>query len=304
MPDLGGFEVVGELAVTVLNDILKGAWDNNIIPHSVDVPAGTSFGPYSLADGVVNIPRDGIHLEMDTGINGVRVTLPSEIQVHIANPPIPSASFFDLRADVACRVPIGVLSRTIHVAALLSGIPRSSVSASLTSGDPVPGLTLTAIEEFVHAKYQDGTIPDHVSQNGVSFSGVTADAWVDIYDDASKPTHRITVSQPAANRVKVLIPVHLKLSNLSVGLSPAGVVAKLSLVADFVVAPGSITARLSTATTDLEDYAPAPPSDAAGSYDSEGSNYSTDNTFSGGLLETAIKANLKSRAQAFAAALG
>ena len=76
MPNLGGFEVVGELAVAVLNDILKGAWDNNIIPHSVDIPPGTSFGPYSLADGVVNIPRDGIHLEMDTGINGVRVTLP------------------------------------------------------------------------------------------------------------------------------------------------------------------------------------------------------------------------------------
>jgi hypothetical protein len=45
-------------------------------------------------------------------------------------------------------------------------------------------------------------------------------------------------------------------------------------------------------------------SDAAGSYESEGSNCTTDNTFSGGLLENAIKTDLKSRAQAIASAIG
>jgi hypothetical protein len=304
MPSLGGFEVVGELTVDVLNQILQGAWDNNIIPHSTDIVAGTMFGPYAVADGVVDTPRSGVHLVMDTGINGVKVTLSSEIQVHIANPPIPSAGFFDIQADIDARVPIGVLPGTIHVAALLDTIPRGNVSAHVTSGDPVPGLTLTAIEEFVHAKYVDGTIPSHVNADDVTFLTFTADAWVDIYDDASKPTHRIVVSQPAPAQVKLLIPVHLKLSNMSSGLSPAGVVAKLSILADLTVAPGSITAALSTAAIDLEDYAPAPVDDAAGSYDSEGSNYTTDNSFSGGLLETAIKTELKSRARALALAVG
>ncbi|MBV6522808.1 MAG: hypothetical protein MNPFHGCM_02958 [Gemmatimonadaceae bacterium] len=304
MPKLGGFEVVGELTVGVLNQILQGAWDNNIIPHSTDIVAGTSFGPYSVADGVVDIPRAGVRLVMDTGVNGVKVTLASEIQVHIANPPIPGASFFDLRADVDVRVPIGVLPGTIHVAALLDTVPRASVTATLTSGDPVPALTLTAVEEYVHARYVDHTIPDHVSQPGVSFLAFTADAWVDIYDDPSKPTHRITVAQPTPAQVRLSIPVHLKLSNMSAGLSPAGVVCKLSLLADLVVAPGSLTAKISSATVEVQDFAPAPMSDAAGSYDSEGSNYSVDNAGSGGLLEGAIKSNLTARAQATAAAIG
>jgi len=79
MPNLGGFEVVGELTVAVLNQILGSAWDNDIIPHSVQIPAGTTFGPYSLAAGVVNIPRGGLSLVMDVPANGVRITLPSAI---------------------------------------------------------------------------------------------------------------------------------------------------------------------------------------------------------------------------------
>ena len=90
MPTLGGFEVVGELTLEVLNQILRGAWDNNIIPHSVDIAPGTAFGPYQLADGVVNIPRDTLHLDMDVPVNGVKIAAPCEIQVEIANPPAPA----------------------------------------------------------------------------------------------------------------------------------------------------------------------------------------------------------------------
>ena len=147
MPNLGGFEIVGELTVGVLNQILKSAWDNDIIPHSVDIPAGTAFGPYQLSTGVVNIHRDTLNLAMDVPANGVRITLPSQIQVELANPPVPSASMFDMTADIVARVPIGVLPGTIQVAAMLATIPRSSVSATLTSGDPVPGLTTTLIAE-------------------------------------------------------------------------------------------------------------------------------------------------------------
>jgi len=304
MPNLGGFEVVGELTVATLIQILKGAWDNNIIPHSVDIAPGTPFGPYQLADGVVDIPRDTLSLAMDQPVNGVRITLPSMVQVEIANPPIPSARFFDLQAEVEARVPIGVLPGTIHVAAMLGGIPRANVSATVTSGDPVPPLTLTAISEFVHARYQDGTIPHNVSQPGLSFGGFTADAWIDLYDDPAQPTHQITAAQPLPNQVVVKIPFHLKLSNLSQGLSPCGVVGKLVMTSDFVVAPGSVTSHLATAALSLEDYAPAPASDALGSYDSEGSHYTTNNTFSGGFLENAVKSQLTARAALVAQAIG
>ena len=304
MPNLGGFEVVGELTVATLNQILKGAWDNNLIPHSVDVAAGTAFGPYQLTDGVINIARDTLHLDMDVPVNGVRITLPATVQAEIANPPIPSARFFDLAADVVARVPIGVLPGTIHVAALLAGIPRASVSATVTSGDPIPPLTLAAIAEFVHARYADNTIPHTVTQNGLSFNGVTADAWIDIFDDATHPTHQITVAQPAPSQVVVRIPFHLKLTNLSLGLTPCGVVGKFVLTSDFVVAPGSVTSHVAAATVTLEDFAPAPASDALGSYDSEGSHFTTNNTFSGGLLESAVRSQLIARATAVAQAIG
>lgn len=45
MPALGGFEIVAELTVGVLDGIFKSAWDNDIVPHSANVPAGTMFGP-------------------------------------------------------------------------------------------------------------------------------------------------------------------------------------------------------------------------------------------------------------------
>ena len=304
MPDLGGFEVVGELTVATLNEILKGAWDNNIVPHSVDIAAGTAFGPYQLADGVIDIARDTLHLDMDVPVNGVRITVPAVCQVEIANPPTPSARFFDLTTDVVARVPIGVLPGTIHVAALLGGIPRSSVSATVTSGDPIPALTLTSVAEFVHAKYADGTIPHTVTQNGVGLGVISADAFIELFDDATHPTHAITVTQPAPTQVVVRIPFHLKLANLSVGLSPCGVVGKLVLTSDLVVVPGSVTTHLATAAITLEDYAPSPASDALGSHDSEGSNYTFNNTASGGLLENAVKAQLTARANAVKAAVG
>jgi PKD domain-containing protein len=304
MPNLGGFEVVGELTVGVLNQIFAGAWDNNIIPHSVDIPAGTPFGPYQLADGVVDIPRAGLQLAMDVPVNGVRITLACEVQVEIANPPIPSARFFNLTADVVARVPLGVLPGTIHVAALLGGIPRANVTATVTSGDPVGPVTVAAVEEFVHARYADGTIPSTVSQTGISLGALSADAWLDLYDDAAHPTHRITVAQPAAAKVAVRIPFHLKLYNLSLGLSPCGVVGTLVLTSDFIVAAGSVTARLSTAAVTLENYAPAPANDAVGSYDNEGANYTINNAGSGGFLENAVKTQLTARATAIAQTIG
>jgi hypothetical protein len=309
MPNLGGFEVVGELTVAVLNQVLRGAWDNGIIPHSVDIPAGTPFGPFQAADGVANFPRAGVALVMDPPVNGVRVTLAAEVQVEVANPPIPSARLFELAADVTARVPLGVLPGTIKVAAMLDGIPRSSVSAAVTSGNPVPALTLTAVEEYVHARYRDGTIPDHFSRNGVAFGIYTADAWLDVYDDPALPTHRIAVGAPAAGRVKLRIPVHLKLSGVKaagspVPTSPMGVVAKLALTCDLVEAPGSITARLATAAVEVEDFAPAPTSDAAGSYDGEGANYTLNDGFSGGLLGTLLQEELRARGRQVAGAVG
>lgn len=304
MPALGGFEIVAELTVGVLDGIFKSAWDNDIVPHSANVPAGTMFGPYVLADGVVNIPREGLALTMDPPVNGVKLTLAAAVQVHVANPPVPSASLFDLSADITVRMPIGVLPGTIQVAAMLNDVARAGVTATLTSGDPIPPITLALIEEYVHARYVDGTIPATVTQNGVSLGAFSGDAFLEIFDDASNPARRIAVSQPAAGKVKLTLPVHLRISNLSAAagpqpLSPIGVTARIAITADLVAAPGSLTAKFASAAVAIEDFAPA-----AGT---EGSNYTTDKAGAalfGIDLDTLMQAQLTSRGQAVVQALG
>src|SRR5262245_59688032 len=309
MPDLHGFEVVGELTVAVLNDVLKGAWDNDIIPHSTNIAANTPVGPYHVHDGVVNIARDDVSLVMDRPANGVRVTLHCEMQAHIADPPIPSASFFDIEADVSVSVPIGVLpDDSKKVAALLNDVSRSAVSAVITSGNPIPGLTVSAVQEYVHQQYLNGVIKDHYEQPGVSLGGFSGDAWLDVYDDQSKPNHHITVVDVGGGKMKVVIPIHLKLYNLTgtaAFVSPMGVVANLTLTTPVTPGAGVITAPIKTqGVVDLEGYGPAPASDPeVGSFDSEGSHYSTATGFSAA-LEPALKTQLKSQATAIAAAIG
>ncbi|MGZ4780080.1 MAG: PKD domain-containing protein, partial [Thermoanaerobaculia bacterium] len=309
MPDLHGFEVVGELTVAVLNNVLKGAWDNDIIPHSTNIDPNTPVGPYHVHDGVVNIARDGVSLVMDRPANGVRVALHCEIQAHIADAPIPSASFFDIQADVSVSVPIGVLpDDSKKVAALLNDVPRSAVSATITSGNPIPGLTTSGIEEYVHKQYHDGLIKDHYEQTGVSFGGFSGDAWVDVYDDQSKPNHHITVVDVGGGKVKVVIPIHLKLSNLTglaAAVSPMGVVANITLTTPVTANPGSITAPVKTqGVIALEGYAPSPASDPeVGSFDSEGSHYTTALSYFP-TLEMLIKGQLTSRAGDIANAIG
>lgn len=304
MPALGGFEIVAELTVGVLDQIFKSAWDNGIVPHSHNLPAGTAFGPYALADGVVNIPREGLALTMAPAVNGVQLALAATVQVHVANPPVPSASLFDLGADIRVQMPIGVLPGTIQVAAMLNAVARSGVSATLTTGDPIPPLTLTLIDEYAHARYVDGTIPATFSQNAVSLGGFTGDVYVEIFDDDSNPALRIDVSQPAAGKVKLSLPVHLRMSNLSAlagpqPLSPMGVTARIAITADLVSAPGSITARFSTATVAVESFAPAS--------GVEGTNYNINKSGAAILgidLEALLVAQIASRGQAIVAALG
>jgi hypothetical protein len=309
MPDLHGYEVVGELTVAVLNDVLKGAWDNNIIPHSTNIAPNTALGPYHVKDGVVNIARDDVSLVMDRPANGVRVTLHCEMQAHIADPPIPSASFFDIEADVAVSVPIGVLpDDSKKVAALLNDVPRSAVSAVITSGNPIPGLTVSAVEEYVHKQYHDGVIQDHYEQTAVSLGAFTGDAWLDVYDDQSKPNHHITVVDVGGGKMKVVIPIHLKLYNLTglaASVSPMGVVANLTLTTPVTPGAGAITAPIKTqGVVALEGYGPAPATDPeVGSFDSEGSHYTTALSFQP-TLETVIKGQLTARATIIAAAIG
>ena len=209
-----------------------------------------------------------------------------------------------MTADIVASVPIGVLPGTIHVAALLNGIPRSAVSATLTSGDPLPALTTGLIAEYVHARYVDSTIPHTITQTGMTLGVWTTDAFIEIFDDESDASRRIEVSQPLATNVKVRLPFRLRLSNLQAGagpqpLSPMAITGRIAITANLISAPGSLTAQFASATVAVEDVAPA-----AGS---EGSNYTTNKAGAAlfGLdLEALLVSQMQTRGQQIVAALG
>jgi hypothetical protein len=299
-----GFELVAEVTQDFLLKVAQAAWDSSLIPHSIDVAPGLAFGPYQVADGVVNIPRAGLGVEMVPAQNAVRLKLPSEIQVHIADPPIPSATMFNLTADVFAALPVGTLPETINVGLITDGLPRANISVTLTSGDPIGPITLSSIQEYVHARYEDGTIPHTITQNGVSFSIYTADAYVEVFDDPTDPAHQITVTQPSPGQVALSIPIHLKLTNLhSAGdiqpLSPIGVETRIEVTAPLVTAPGSITAQFLPGTITVENLTPA-----AGV---EGTNYTADKagaqTF-GIDLDALLKTQIQAHAQTIVNAIG
>jgi hypothetical protein len=297
MPDTRGFEVVAQLDRSVLVQAEQGAWDNSVIPHSVPIAAGLAFGPYSVADGTVNIPRDQLDLELVPATNRVRAILGTNVQVEIANPPVPSARFFDMTTRTAIDLPVGTLAATVNVGILLSQVTRGDVAVTITSGDPVAPLTMGLIAEYVHARYVDATIPHSVTQTAVNLGGMTADAYLEIFDDASSG-RAITVGPGSGpNTVKVVLPVRLRLSNISVSAarSPMAVDANIALTAPLVVAPGSVTARLSTATVAIENLAPAP--------GVEGQNYSL-NLIGFPALANLLTTQLQQRGQAIVTAIG
>ncbi len=299
-----GFELVAEVRQDFLLQVMQAAWDSGVIPHSTDIMPGLAFGPYQVANGVVDIPRAGLALNMVPAQNAVQLVLPSHIQVQIANPPVPSASMFDMDATVTATLPVGKLPGTINVGLIVDGLPRGNVGVTLTSGDPIGPITLSLIQEYVDNLYRNGTIPHSVSNPGVSFGIYTADAYTDVYDDPTDSVHRIDVTQPAPNQVAVSIPIHLKLTNLhsSVGpqpLSPMGVETRVDITAQLAIVAGSITAKISTGTIAVEDL-----TQATGV---EGSNYMINKAGAQAFsidLDALLKSQIQSQAQAFLTEIG
>lgn len=290
--------MVAEITVAKLNELLQAAYQSSKIPHSVNVAPGTMFGTYALADGVVQISSTGLALVMSPP-TGVQITLPSQIGVQLANPPVPSLTTFNFTANILVTLPLGQLpDPVVKVGLITDGLPRSNVTVNLT-GNPVPAVTPSLILEYVNQQYAKGTIPNTVSQPGVSFGPFTADAYLEVFDSQSDPIKAISVTVVGSG-VEVDIPVHLRLSNLKPdGLSPLGVGATLAITVPLVTASDSVTAKFSGATVAIKNYAAWP-------QQPEQSNYNFDKSAAAGFginLDNLLKSQLTSYATQFAHAI-
>jgi len=298
MPETRGFEIVAELSVSTLREVLKAAWDNGgtdsegAIPHEVPIPEGTSLGPYSVESGQVSIPETGLDLDMAPAQNGVTVNLSTQIQVQMDEDtiPVPSLALLNMEADIAITAPFGIIPGTEqNIGVIFEGMPRSNVAATLTSGDPIGGISLSLIREYVHKLYEDEVIPHSVVQTGQSFLGFTFDSYMQLFDDESDANRDIEVDQPDSTHVNVKIPFELRLSNFEGSLpvfSPMGVSGDLMINASYSYAGGKITCQLAAANIDVENIQPLS--------GVEGSNYTT-NVAAAGIMGIDLEAQIKNQ---------
>jgi PKD domain len=285
MANTHGFEVIAELTVNTLKQLLKAAWksggdnsDAGVIPEYINipgprVPAPVSFGPYTVASGHIQIPQEQLDLEMDTAVNGIKVKLGTIIQVEIANPPIDSAKFFDMTADISVRTPIRIIGSNFELGADFTAMPADGVTVNITSGDPIGPITNAAVEEFVHKKYQDGSIPHLIDGYPISFGAFNMKARIEFYDDSSDPAKKILVANQDATHVKISIPTYIRFYEITGSMfgyslaTPMGIKATTVMVAEYTSAADKITANLPGATVELTNLAPAD--------GFEGSNYTS-----------------------------
>lgn len=296
MPDTQGFDIVVEVLPSVLLQ-LQAAWDSSVIPHSTPIAAGTQFGPYAVSDGTVNIPRDGLGLQLAPADDALRLTLDAEVQVHIANPPVPSASFFAMQTQIVVLAPPGVTPPgSIHVGILLSQLPPAAVTATLSSGDPIGPITLAMIEEYVNRRLNEGVIPNPSTDSGVPFYDTTVDVVATL-----SPA---TAALPTPSEVTLTFPVDLRFSRspgakASLLAWPMEATAEIVLAVTLSQTAGQLVADVATATVTVKNIQPAA--------NQAGTNYETNKTYAniGGVnLEAVIEQQLIARAQALAGQLG
>ncbi len=296
MANTGGFEVVAEISESTVDQILLAARKSNIIPQGFEEPAPIAFGPYLTERVEVVVPEAGLSVDLLPATNSVRINIGVQMDVEIQNPPVPSASLFNMTADLTIDAPLGTIpGESPKIGVLTQNIGLGQVGATLTSGDPIPPITETLIAEYVHARWEAETIPHVVQQTGVSFGGRTFDVHFQTFDDENVAAKRISVDV-MGNDVTIGIPCALQLSNITgpgqQPPSPLAVVARLVFTTQLDVQPGQVEADLGSANVTVEDLAPG---EGIG-----GTNYALVQAFVGPLITT----QLGLRATAVANAVG
>ena len=306
MPNTQGFEIVSEVTVDVLRELLNAAWKSGddtsgegVIPEKIEIPLGLGFGPYQIKEGTVQIPKEELGLDMETSVNGVKIKLGTIVHVEIDNPPIPSATFFDLTSDIEIKVPVTTLEGDVNVGVKLDTLAEGDVEATITSGDPIGAITAAMVEEYVHEKLRnDPTFQTIYPDIPVSFPPFSMDARLELYDDASDASKTATVTYPNANQVKVNIPCYIRFYNITGSLfgfsmaTPMGVLGSIEMITNFSVVGDLVTAKLSEAAISLTNITPAP--------GSEGTNYNSNKAAAsvGGIdLEEIIRSRFQTVAQ-------
>ena len=269
MPNTRGFEMVAEVKEATLKEILRQAWksgsddsDEGVIPEHIEIPAGLAFGPYNIKDGTVQIPQNELELNMNTGINGLDIKMGTIIHIEIEDPPVSSAKFFDITADITVQTPVRVRN-DVDVYAILENLPNNAISTVITSGNPIDAVTNATIEEYVHNQFHSDTFPNIIDPIPMSFGSFDMNIRAEMYDDIENPSKKTNVSMPDANHVQLEIPVYLRIYDITGSMfgfslqTPMGVNGTAIVIAPYTSSDSQVTADFTLATVTLENIVPA-----------------------------------------------
>jgi len=250
-----------------------------------------------------------LDIDMAPTVDGVDMKFGMHFQIQIQNPPVPSLSLLTMTADCHALTPVGTLPGSINVGMRLDSLPRSSVTTSLTSGDPIAPHLDEYLSEYVHQMYvNDGpAFPHTVTKTNqtvayIGFNAYRVDVTVDLFDDPGDPAHRIEVTRPPG-RVLISIPIRMRIYNIQKLISlaptllqPMAVETRMLISAPFTQVSGTITAALSMSTVTIDPITPAPGID--------GANYTANNTTLSGLLDSEVSNRLQTQGVEMARAMG
>ncbi|KWK06109.1 hypothetical protein WM11_12030 [Burkholderia ubonensis] len=306
MANTRGFEIVAELTPAALLNMLQAAWANpTVFPKNVDIPSG-AFGGFMVQGGQVQLPLADLDVQPSPP-SALRFGFGLDIQIQLQDPPVPSAALIAFSAEASVEVPLGSVPGQEDVALLFGALgPADPASVTLPGGNPVTANLPSYIGDFVHEMYEDdgAAFPHHFSQTHQSMLVYTFDADLDLYDDPANPAHRIQaalVTVGGAEQLEVVIPIHLRISNLTRTLSFApdlhafmGIEAQLVLTSTDLQLTGPVSVNLSNANVTVRNLVPAGPD-----YGDEGPNYIANRTIVApyGDLDTLLATNLANQAQ-------
>lgn len=279
MANTQGFEIVSELTQNTLLNLLRAAWKSaddesgeGVIPEMMDIPPGTAFGPYAVRAGTVQIPQSGLGLEMNVLLDGIDVLM-NEVLFHveIADPPIESATFFDLRANLRIPTPIRALEEK-DVYAIFEDLAPEAIDVTITSGDPIDPITTAAVEEYVYERFADPTFQRVIDPVPISFPPYSMDTRFELYGDPNDASKQINVSFPSANVIELEIPCYLRFYNITGSFgpitlaTPMGTNGTVRVTAGYEETAENIIARFGSAVAVLENLQPATDATEAANY--------------------------------------
>ena len=222
MPDTHGFQVIAAVSEKFLHEILKASWESGgkteqgTIRHSYDIPAGTTFGSFTVKDGHVEIQKDKLKIGL-VPPDKVKLTVAAAGHAELQTAGLASIKLQDITADVEVTAPVEHLTGPGHgphdVGVNL--VPPPTTTVKMTGQKPDAKLDQLMVEQL---RLLAKTLPNLPALPGVTIvykskPAYTATELLELLEDT---THQIEVVKIAGPPPRLILKVPVLFSCYSI----------------------------------------------------------------------------------------